>query len=110
MNIITYLATACDTMGICIVLAKKGNLFSVFFDNEDWVAECLNPDLLPFINEYSFETLDEAETKFSELCDTFHIDEVRYTGDYNTLLEEMGIGFYEETERPIEITGTVYPW
>ena len=110
MNIITYLATAFDTMGICIVLAKKGDTFSVFFDNEDWVAECLNPDLLPFINEYPFGTLDEAEAKFSELCDTFHIDEVRCTENYNKLLEEMGIGFYEETERPTEITGTVYPW
>lgn len=109
MNII-FLAVAFDTMGIGIRFAKNGDTFSIFFDNEDWITECINPDLLPLIKEYTFDTIDEAERKFSELCDTFHVEEIRYTDDYNNLLEEMGITFYEETERPIEINGTVYPF
>lgn len=109
MNILS-LASACDTMGICIRFIKENNIFSIFFDNEDWVADCLNPDLLPFIKKYTFENFDEAEKKFSELCDIFHVEEVRYTDNYNNILEEMGISFYEETEYPIEINGTVYPW
>ena len=107
---IIYLAVAFDTMGICIRFAKENNTFTVFFDNDDWVADCINPDLLPLIKKYSFETLDEAEKKFCELCDTFHIEECKFTEAYNDLLEEMGISYYEETEAPIEIKGTVYPF
>lgn len=73
-----YLISAWDSYGLGFDLKTDGNTFKIIFTVDDELKECLNPDLLPLIKEYSFETFLEAYDKFHELEEALNMEFKRY--------------------------------
>ena len=93
-NIIITLISAWDTIFTSISFTTDGIKFFITPEISDEFGETvpheklkgyINPDLIHLFKTYTFETFDEADEKFDELCETLGMEHCHYHKGYADL-------------------------